>query len=92
MPKCHRTPDVINIGPKSAAMLASVGITTLDELRRRGAVPAYLQVKQQHHEASLNLLYALAGAIENVDWKIIQRERKSALLMELEIQEQLSRG
>jgi len=67
-------------------------MATLDELRRRGAIPAYLQVKQQHHTASLNLLYALAGVLENVDWKIIWRERKLALLMDLEAQEKLFRG
>ncbi len=73
-------------------MLASVGVTTLAELRRRGAVQVYLQVKQQHHIASLNLLYALVGALENVDWKIIQRERKLALLMALEAEEKQFRG
>lgn len=45
-----------NLGPKSQAMLARAGITTLARLQRLGAVRAYVQVKRREPRASLNLL------------------------------------
>ncbi|MGE0188021.1 MAG: TfoX/Sxy family DNA transformation protein [Steroidobacteraceae bacterium] len=73
-----------NLGPRSAAMLASIGITTLEQLRKRGAVAAYVMVKHQQPSASLNLLYALVGMLSEVDWKIVQRERKLELILAVE--------
>gem|GEM_PF-2376190 len=86
--KCPQTniemTQLPNMGAKSAAMLASVGITTLAQLRQRGAVAAYLAVKRQHAAASLNLLYALVAALDNVNWKAVQRERKLELMLAIE--------
>ncbi|MGE0115700.1 MAG: TfoX/Sxy family DNA transformation protein [Steroidobacteraceae bacterium] len=76
--------ELRNLGPKSAAMLASVGITTLAELRKRGAVAAYVAVKRERSGASLNLLYALVGMLEDCDWKTVQRERKLELMLAVE--------
>jgi len=65
-------------------MLASVGITTLAQLRKRGAIATYVAVKRQHRNASLNLLYALVGMLENRHWRDIMKERKLALLLAME--------
>jgi len=73
-----------SLGPKSAAMLADVGITTLAQLRECGAIAAYLAVKRAHAGASLNLLYGLVAALESGDWRAVQRERKLELLMAVE--------
>lgn len=73
-----------NLGPKSAAMLASVGVTTLAQLGQRGAVATYVAVKHQQPGASLNLLYALVAALEDSDWKSVRRERKLALMLAVE--------
>jgi predicted flap endonuclease-1-like 5' DNA nuclease len=73
--------DLPNLGPKSAAMLARAGITTLHELKKRGAVAAYVAVKQTDGNASLNLLYALVGVLEGLHWREIQRTRKLELVM-----------
>ena len=51
-----------NLGPKSAMMLAEVGIRTVEELREIGAVKAYVRVRQLNRRgASLNLLYSMAA-------------------------------
>lgn len=76
--------QLLNLGPKSAQMLIDAGITTPKALCRRGAVATYVAVKRQHAGASLNLLYALVGALEGVDWKKVQREQKLSLLMQIE--------
>jgi TfoX/Sxy family transcriptional regulator of competence genes len=52
-----------NIGPKSAAWLRAVGITTRAELERAGSVGAYRRVVEAGFEPSLQLLYALEGAL-----------------------------
>jgi hypothetical protein len=76
--------EVKSLGPKSAAMLARVGIATLGELRQRGAVAAYVAIKQADGKASLNLLYALVGTLEGMDWREVQRTRKLELVTALE--------
>ncbi|HEU0203460.1 MAG TPA: helix-hairpin-helix domain-containing protein [Burkholderiaceae bacterium] len=73
-----------NIGPRTAAMLARVGIRDADELRRVGAVDAYLRLARAVPGTSLNALYALAGALEERDWRAIKRERKLDLLLAVE--------
>jgi hypothetical protein len=58
-----------NIGKVSSARLKSVGITTPSELEALGAVEAYRLVKEAFpSQTSLNLLYALEGAILDLAW------------------------
>lgn len=74
-----------NLGPKSAAMLASVGVTTHEELRAMGAVAAYIRAKRAgHNKVSLNLLWALEGALIGMHWRDVAREHRTRLLMALE--------
>jgi predicted flap endonuclease-1-like 5' DNA nuclease len=76
-----------NLGPKSSAALAAAGIHTLTELRRLGAVPAYRRAKRTVPGVSLNLLYALVGALEGLDWREVQRSRRLELLLQLDAAE-----
>lgn len=73
-----------NLGPKSAQMLASVGITTVDQLRALGSVAAYVKAKQAGQRVSLNLLWALEGALTGEHWRDVAREQRTGLLMALE--------
>lgn len=70
-----------NVGPKSAAWLRQVGVRTQEDLVRLGPVEAFMKVKRAGFRPSLNLLYALAGAIENCHWADLPDERKSALVL-----------
>ncbi len=74
----------LKLGPKSAAMLKAAGIHSFEQLRELGAVATYVKVKRLDNNASLNLLYALVGALEGCDWRTVQREYKLGLLMALE--------
>lgn len=69
-----------NVGPKGAAWLRQVGVRTHDDLVRLGPVEAFMKVKRAGFRPSLNLLYSLAGAIENCHWAEIPDERKRALV------------
>jgi hypothetical protein len=73
-----------NLGPKSTRLLAAAGVDSAAELRRRGAVATYVALKRRTRGVSLNMLYALVGALENVDWRQIKRERRLELLMQVE--------
>ena len=71
------------LGPKSQAMLASVGITSLEQLRQLGAVRAYALTRQGQPRVSLNLLWALEGAISGLPWQTVAREHRTSLLAAL---------
>lgn len=77
------------LGPKSRAMLRQAGITRLAQLRRLGSVGAYLRVKRSGANASLNLLWALEGALSGLPWQVVAREHRTSLLLALD---QLERG
>lgn len=58
-----------NLGPVSAARLAAVGIKDVADLEEIGSVNAYRKVKERFPaETSLNLLYALEGALLDLPW------------------------
>lgn len=76
--------DLPNLGPKSAQMLNACGISSAERLRELGAVRAYAMVKQAHESASLNLLWALEGALTGLPWQEVAREHRLSLLLCLE--------
>jgi DNA transformation protein len=76
--------DLPNFGPKSQQMLAQVGIHTIEQLRELGAVRAYVQVKRSGACSSLNLLWAMEGALSGRHWQEVARHDRLGLLLELE--------
>ncbi|HSE13104.1 MAG TPA: TfoX/Sxy family protein [Rudaea sp.] len=73
-----------NVGPKSAAWLRQVGVRTQEDLQRLGPVEAFMKVKRAGFRPSLNLLYALAGAIENCHWADLPEATKTSLVLAAE--------
>ena len=63
--------DLLNLGPTSAGWLRGVGIASYDDLERLGSVEAFLLVADARPEVSLNLLYALEGALRDVRWDLL---------------------
>ncbi len=80
----------LNLGPISAKWLAEIGIHTRAELVEMGAVEAYCLVKARQPRASLNLLYALYGAVHNISWNMIPPETKAALQEEVAVMDRLN--
>ena len=76
--------ELLNLGPKSAAWLNAVGVYTLTDIERLGPATVYQRVKDQGYKPSLNLLYALAGAVMTVRWNQLPDEVRSRLLLELD--------
>lgn len=65
-------------------MLARAGIHTVDDLRKAGAVQAYVAVKRAGVPVSLNLLWALEGALTGQHWKDVARNDRTSLLLALD--------
>ncbi len=76
-----------NVGPKSAAWLRQVGVRTHEDLVRVGIIEAFLKVKRAGFRPSLNLLYAMAGAIDDCHWTDLPEDRRTALVADLEAAE-----
>jgi DNA transformation protein len=76
--------SALNLGPASSAWLAEVGIYTLADLKKVGAVVAFQMVKKNRKKASLNLLYALHGALTGVRWDQLAQAEKVRLRSDVE--------
>jgi len=91
--KLHlRIRDLRNLGTKSEQILSEIGVYTADELRRRGAVEAFYQLKRAGIASSLNTLWAFAGALEpwpeGKHWREVARgDERLSLLLSLEDRE-----
>jgi hypothetical protein len=74
-------PKLRNIGPKSAAQLRQVGVRTIDDLRALGSLEAFVKLKRAGFKPSLNLLYALEGALLDCHWQKVPDDRRSELVL-----------
>jgi DNA transformation protein len=83
-----RIEDLPNLGPKSAAMLADIGIHTLADLEQVGVLATYLRVRETHPSATLNMLWALQGAVYSIPWDRLPPEMKEELRAELDTRDQ----
>jgi DNA transformation protein len=72
------------LGPKSSAALRTIGINSIEELRARDPFDVYAELKAKVPGTSLNFLYGLIGAIEDVQWQEIKKTRRTAILLRLE--------
>ncbi|GAB6195515.1 TfoX/Sxy family protein [Lysobacter xanthus] len=72
-------PRLLNIGGKSAAWLRQVGLRTWDDVHAIGALEAFMRVKRAGFRPSLNLLYALEGALVGCHWQHVEIDRRAEL-------------
>ena len=76
-----------NLGRHSQQMLAAAGITTESRLLEIGAAAAFVAVKRAGCAPSLNLLWAVEGALTDRDWKEVAKSDRLTLLTQVEILE-----
>lgn len=77
-------PKMRNIGPKSAAWLRQVGLRTHEDIAAIGTVEAFMRVKRAGFKPTLNLLYAIEGALLDCHWQEISDERRQQLIQAAE--------
>jgi hypothetical protein len=75
-----------NIGPKSMAWLRQTGVRTQEDLESVGSLAAFVRIKRAGFKPSLNLLYALEGAILGCHWQNIPDARRSELILAAEVE------
>ncbi len=73
-----------NIGPTTAGWLSEVGVSSITELERVGVVETYRRVRElRPGDVSLNLLWALQGALMDLHWSDVPDEIKQQLMEQL---------
>ena len=73
-----------NLGLASVNILHSIGIRTLEDLRRVGPVEAFINIRSRGINASRVLLYALQGALLDIHWNDLDPDLKASLVSEVE--------
>lgn len=68
-------------------MLEKAGIVSAEQLRVLGPAQAFLAVKRAGGSPSLNLLWAIEGALSDRGWKEVAKTDRLSLLTQLEIAE-----
>ncbi|PMN65428.1 TfoX/Sxy family DNA transformation protein [Enterovibrio norvegicus] len=81
----NRIKDLPNLRLATERMLKKAGIDSVEQLQQEGAVRAYQALQKSHSDAlSLELLWALEGAIEGKHWSVITPQRRDELLNTLQ--------
>lgn len=71
---------LMNLGPVTARRLRVVGVETPADLRRVGAVDAYVRLRRAFPNLiAETMLYALHGALNDVRWYELSDEVRTAL-------------
>ena len=68
-----------NIGREMARKLTAAGIGSPEELARAGSKQAYFQLKALYPQVCLVHLYALEGAVRDVDFNCLPEDTKADL-------------
>ncbi len=68
-----------NLGSVSTRWLNAIGVHTRRDLEKVGAVGACAILKAHGYNASLNLVYAIEGALRDCDWNRLPVKRKAQL-------------
>lgn len=71
--------SMVNIGGEMARKLRAVGIGSAEELMEAGAKEAFLRLKTLYPQVCLVHLYALEGAIQNVEFNSLPQAQKQDL-------------
>ncbi|MGF1765571.1 TfoX/Sxy family DNA transformation protein [Aliivibrio kagoshimensis] len=80
----NRLKDLPNLRLGTERMLKKAGISTIEQLRTSGSLGAYQAIKSTHNTAvSVELLWALEGAICGKHWSVIPQSRRDELLVKL---------
>ena len=80
----ERIKDLPNLRLANERMLKKAGIITVDQLLEAGSINAYKALQNTHSgSVSIDMLWALEGAISGRHWSVIPQDRRSELLAKL---------
>ncbi|CAM2951893.1 TfoX/Sxy family DNA transformation protein [Vibrio ordalii] len=82
--KPDRLKDLPNLRLATERMLKKAGIESVTDLQSKGALEAYKAIQQTHSSSiSIELLWALEGAIKGKHWSVIPQSRRDELVKSL---------
>ncbi|MDG2383354.1 MAG: TfoX/Sxy family DNA transformation protein [Pirellulaceae bacterium] len=73
-----------NVGATTAARLGEINVHTQSDLESLGVIGAFRRWKRQDPETNIALLWALAAALTDRDWRDLSESEKAALQAELQ--------
>ncbi len=83
-PSSRPISEMINLGPQSVAWLNELGIQDEEDLRKHDILDVYLEIKARHpRKATLMMLWALQGALLDINCLYLPNEIKDQLKKEL---------
>lgn len=71
--------SMMNIGDEMARKLTAVGVNSPEKLMELGAKQAFVRLKALYPQVCLVHLYALEGAIHNMEFNCLSEEKKKEL-------------
>ncbi len=80
MKNVPRLSKLKNIGEVSEKILNSIDVYTREDIEELGTVTIYFILKDHGHDVSMNMVYALQGAIMNLHWNDLPKKVKSDLI------------
>lgn len=73
-----------NLGPASSRWLTAVGVRTRRDLAEIGSIAVYQLLKAHGYRATLNMVYAIEGALRDINWTRLPAPLKARLKAEVE--------
>ena len=70
-----------NLGPRSAQWLAQVGVDSVETLRAMGVAGCFERLLAAGIDPSINLAYAIQGALDDLDWRALPEHTRSELVL-----------
>ncbi len=78
--KPDRLKDLPNLRLATERMLKKAGIESVEQLEEEGALSAYKAIRDSHSaKVSIELLWALEGAINGTHWSVVPQSRRDEL-------------
>ncbi len=71
--------SMMNIGKEMARKLAAVGIDSSEKLLESGSKQVFIKLKETYPQVCLVHLYALEGAVQNVEFNSLSESKKEEL-------------
>lgn len=82
--KPTRLKDLPNLRLATERMLKKAGIASVEELHSQGSLSAFQAIRQTHSSSvSVELLWALEGAINGTHWSVVPQDRRNELISDL---------
>lgn len=78
-----RLKDLPNLRLGTERMLKKAGIESVEALKQHGSLEAFKAIRAFNEEVTVELLWALEGAIEGKHWSVIPQSRREELLAHL---------